>query len=40
MTAREVVRFHCGACQIAFDLCVDHLRETEVTGGRPSWIAG
>jgi hypothetical protein len=38
MRANEVVRFHCGDCQIAFDLCVDNVRETEVTGGRPSPI--
>jgi hypothetical protein len=35
MTAKEVVRFHCGDCQIVFGLCVDHLRETEVAGGPP-----
>jgi hypothetical protein len=33
MKASEVVRFHCGECQIVFDLCVDHQRETEVTEG-------
>jgi hypothetical protein len=35
MTANETMRYHCGDCQVVFDLCVDHLRETEVTGGRP-----
>ena len=35
MKASEVVRFHCGDCQIVFDLCVDHQRETEVTEGPP-----
>ena len=35
MKAGEVVRFHCGDCQIVFDLCVDQERETEVTQGPP-----
>jgi hypothetical protein len=35
MKANEVVHFHCGDCQIVFDLCVDHMRETEATGGPP-----
>jgi len=28
MQANEVVRFHCGDCQIIFDLCVRGERET------------
>jgi hypothetical protein len=36
MTAKEVVRFHCGDCQIIFDLCVQGVRATEDTeGARP-----
>jgi len=35
MRANEVVRFHCGDCQIVFDLCVDHVREIEVLEGPP-----
>jgi ribosomal protein S27AE len=35
MRANEVVRYHCGDCQVVFDLCVDHVRETEVTEGAP-----
>jgi hypothetical protein len=33
MRANEVVRFHCGDCQIIFDLCVQGVRETEHTEG-------
>jgi hypothetical protein len=35
MKVNEVLRFRCGDCQIVFDLCVDHLRETEVMDGPP-----
>jgi hypothetical protein len=35
MRAGEVVRFHCGDCQIIFDLCVQGVRETEDTEGAP-----
>ena len=35
MRANEVVRFHCGDCQSAFDLCVRGERETEDTQGAP-----
>jgi hypothetical protein len=35
MKANEVVRFHCGDCQLVFDLCVDSAPETEFTGGPP-----
>jgi hypothetical protein len=35
MRANEVVRFHCGDCQIIFDLCVQGVRETEDTEGAP-----
>jgi hypothetical protein len=35
MKANEVVRFRCGDCQIVFDRCVDHMRETEATIGPP-----
>ena len=33
MTAKEVVRFHCGDCQIIFDLCIQGERETEYAEG-------
>jgi hypothetical protein len=33
MQANEVVRFHCGDCQIIFDLCVRGERETEYMEG-------
>jgi hypothetical protein len=35
MKVNEVLRFRCGDCQIVFDLCVDHVRETEVMDGPP-----
>ena len=33
MRAHEVVRFHCGDCQIIFGLCIQGERETEYTEG-------
>jgi hypothetical protein len=35
MKANEVARFHCGDCQIVFDLSVDHIRDTEAACGPP-----
>jgi hypothetical protein len=35
MTLNEPVRFHCGDCQIIFDLCVRGVRETEYAEGAP-----
>ena len=35
MRANEPVRFHCGDCQIIFDLCVQGVRETEDAEGAP-----
>jgi hypothetical protein len=35
MKANEVVRFHCGDCQIVFDLCVQGVREIEYMEGAP-----
>jgi hypothetical protein len=35
MKVNEVARFRCGDCQVVFDLCVDRVSETEVTGGPP-----
>ena len=35
MKVNEVVRFHCGDCQIVIDLRIDHLREIEVMDGPP-----
>jgi hypothetical protein len=33
MRANEVVRFHCGDCQIIFDLSIQGVRETEYAEG-------
>jgi hypothetical protein len=38
MQANEVVRFHCGDCQIIFDLCVVGVRETEYIEEAPPVI--
>jgi len=35
MKANEAVQFHCGDCQIIFDLCVQGERETEDTQSAP-----
>jgi hypothetical protein len=35
MRANEPVRFHCGDCQIIFDLTVQGERETEYAEGAP-----
>ena len=33
MRANEPVRFHCGDCQIIFDLCIQGERDIEYTEG-------
>jgi len=38
MKANEAVRFHCGDCQIIFELCVQGERATEDAGGDPPVI--
>ena len=35
MRAKEPARFHCGDCQIIFDLSIKGVRETEDTDGAP-----